>query len=110
MRCVQLYWQAKAITLANKIYRLLPDPTRSGDPVRLMLPSASLANLQLDVEADYSWYQLLQAEYSEIEAWASKEGISYPFNHFQELFIETLKIDFEISLRVSVPAKDQAAT
>lgn len=98
MRCVQLYWQAKAIALANKIYKLIPDPAQPGGSLSKMLPARALANLKLDVEADLAWYNLLKAGEPEIKAWAERQKIPYPFRNFEQLFVETLKVGFEISL------------
>jgi hypothetical protein len=97
MRCVQHYWQAKAIALANKIYKLIPDPEVDGSLTK-MLPARALANLKLDVEADLAWYNLLKAGEPTIKAWAEQQKIPYPFTNFEQLFIETLKEGFEISL------------
>jgi len=109
LRCVQLYWEAKAIVFANKIHKLIPDPVQPGEPVQKMLPIKALENLKLDVEADLSWYNMLKAGESEIKAWAKKfelteskpawaKDIHYRFENFEQLFIETLRIDFEMSL------------
>lgn len=98
MRCVQLYWQAKAIALANKIYKLIPDPAQPSGPLTKMLPARALANLKLDVEADFAWYNLLKAGEPVIKAWAERQKIPYPFSNCEQLFIETLKVGFEINL------------
>lgn len=98
LRCVQLYWEAKAIVFANKIYNLIPDPVRLGEPVQKMLPAKALENLKLDVEAELAWYNLLRFFEPQIKIWAENEKIDYPFNDFEQLFIETLHIGFEIAL------------
>ena len=98
LRCVQLYWEAKAIALANKVYKLIPDPTQPGRSLEKMLPVRALANLKLDVEADLAWFNLIKAGEPEIKAWAERQAIHYPFSNCDQLFIETLKIGFEISL------------
>lgn len=109
LRCVQLYWEAKSIVFANKIYKLIPDPMQPGGPIQSILPSSALENLKLDMEADLAWYNLLKAGESEVKAWSEEiesmqskpawaKDIHYRFDNFEQLFIETLTIDFEISL------------
>lgn len=98
MRNVQLYWEAKGIVVANEIYNVIPDPTQPHEPVWRMLPPQSLKNLKIEVPAEVSWYQLLQAGEAEIRAWATAEGIHYPFNTVEDLFIDTLQSDFDASL------------
>jgi len=109
LRCVQFYWEAKAIVFANKIYKLILDPVQPGRPVQKILPPKALENLKLDVEADLAWYNLLKAGESEIKAWSTKiesmgskavwaKDIHYRFENFEQLFIETLRVDFEMSL------------
>jgi len=113
LRCVQLYWEAKAIAFANKIYKLFPDPMQPGGPVHKMLPTKALENLKLDVEADLAWYNMLKAGEPKIKEWVKRiesmsskpewaKGIHYPFENVEELFIETLKIDFESNLAEGV--------
>lgn len=98
LRCVQLYWEAKAIVLANEIHQVIPDPAQSGGPVTKMLPARALTNLKLDVGADLAWYELLKAGESAIKAWAEQQKIPYPFTKLEQLFLETLQLDFEINL------------
>ncbi|MBN3923068.1 MAG: hypothetical protein HWQ37_07890 [Nostoc sp. NMS4] len=42
MRCIQLYWQAKAILLANKIFKLISDPSIDGGYLTQILPHTAL--------------------------------------------------------------------
>src|SRR6476469_3870374 len=98
MRGVQHYWKAKGIALANKIYKLIPDPAQVGGVFTKTLSARALANVKLDVEADLTWYNLLKAGEPNIKAWAEEQKIPYPFTNFEQLFIETLKEGFEISL------------
>ena len=63
-----------------------------------MLPVRALANLKLDSEADLAWYNLVKAGEPAIKAWAERQKILYPFASYEQLFIETLKIGFEINL------------
>jgi len=86
------------IALANKICKLIPDPVQPGGPITKMLPVRALANLKLDGEADLAWYNLVKAGEPAIKAWAERQKILYPFASYEQLFIETLKIGFEINL------------
>lgn len=95
LRCNQLYWEAKAIVLANKIYKLIPDPTQPGQHVSEMLPARGLENLKLEVEADLALFDLLKAGEAEVKAWAEAQKIPYSFTSSEELFVSTLKSDFE---------------
>ncbi|BAY91439.1 MULTISPECIES: hypothetical protein [unclassified Tolypothrix] len=99
MRCVQLYWQAKAILLPNKIFRLIPDPTQPGGSIEQILPPEALKNLKLETEADKAMYDLFKAGEPEIISWAESKNIEYPFANFQELFIRMLKSRFTRSVQ-----------
>lgn len=99
MRCMQSYWNAKAIALTYRIYPLsLPDPLADGGFVQKMLPSATVHNLRLEVDADASWYALIAAGEPHVRQWAEERGRPYPFATSEELFLETLRIGFEIYL------------
>jgi hypothetical protein len=104
MRCVQLYWNAKAIALAARLYPLsMPDPLAEGGFIQTyLLPPPALHNLRLDVDADESWYELLVAGEPYVRQWAEERGHDYPFATAEDLFIETLKIGFEISLTQAI--------
>ncbi|MBR8840231.1 MAG: hypothetical protein DSM106950_41135 [Stigonema ocellatum SAG 48.90 = DSM 106950] len=95
MRCVQLYWEAKSILLANKIFKLIPDPTLADGYLRYLLPPQAFANLLLETDADKALYDLLEAGESEICSWAKAKGIDYPNTCVVELFIYILKARFE---------------
>ncbi|BAZ01121.1 hypothetical protein NIES37_51190 [Tolypothrix tenuis PCC 7101] len=94
MRCVQLYWQAKAILLSNKIFPLIPDPTHPGGSIEQILPPDALKNLKSETDAEKAMYDLFKAGESEIISWAESKNIKYPFANFQELFIHILKARF----------------
>jgi hypothetical protein len=100
MRCAQLYWNAKAIALAARLYPLpMPDPLAEGGFIQThLLPAPALHNLRLDVDADESWYHLLIAGESYVWQWAKERGYDYPFATAEELFVETLRIGFEVGL------------
>lgn len=102
MRCVQLYWQCKAILLPNKIFKLIPDPTQPGRSLSLILPSQALENLQIETDAEKAFYDLLEAGESDIRSWARAKGIDYPFLNFQELFIYILEARFKRDLQEEV--------
>ncbi len=95
MRCVQLYWQVKAIRLANRVFPVIPDPLRPGGPLSQILPSQDIENLRIETEADKALYDLLKAGEPLIIDWAKAEGINWPFQDFQELFIHILKARFK---------------
>ncbi len=95
MRCVQLYWQVKAIRLANLVFPVIPDPLRPSGPLSQILPSQDIENLRLETEADKTLYDLLKAGEPLILDWATAEGIDWPFQDFQELFIHILKARFK---------------
>lgn len=99
MRCVQLYYQAKAVVLPNKIFKLIPDPTQPGGSVQKKLPPQSLRHLELETDANKAMYDLLEAGESEIIAWAESKGIEYPFSNVQELFIHILKTKFNRDIK-----------
>jgi hypothetical protein len=95
MRCVQLYWQVKAIRLANLVFPVIPDPLRDGGSLSQILPSQDIENLKLETEADQTLYDLLKAGEPLIIDWAKAKGIDWPFQDFQELFIHILKARFK---------------
>ncbi len=95
MRGIQLYWQVKAIRLANLVFPVIPDPLRLGDPLSQILPSKDIENLKLQTGADKALYDLLEVGEPLIIDWAKAEGINWPFQDFQELFIHILKARFK---------------
>ncbi|HEY9833735.1 MAG TPA: hypothetical protein V6D26_24505 [Stenomitos sp.] len=95
MRCIQLYWQVKAIRLANLIFSVIPDPLRPSGPLSRILPSQDINNLKLGTEADKTLYDLLKAGNPLIIDWAEAKSIDWPFQDFQELFIHILKARFK---------------
>ena len=95
MRCVQLYWQVRAIRLANLVFPVIPDPLQLGGPLSQTLPSQDIENLKLETEADQTFYNLLKAGEPLIIDWAKAKGIDWPFQDFQELFIHILKARFK---------------
>ena len=95
MRCVQLYSQVKAIRLANLVFPVIPDPLRSDGPLSQILPSQDIENLRIETEVDKALYDLLKAGEPLIIDWAKAEGINWPFQDFQELFIHILKARFK---------------
>ena len=95
MRCVQLYWQVKAIRLANLVFPVIPDPLRPGGPLSQILPFQDIENLKLQTETDKTLYNLLQAGEPLIIDWAKAKGIDWPFQDFQELFIHIQKARFK---------------
>jgi hypothetical protein len=95
MRCVQLYWQARTIRLANLVFQVIPDPLQPGGCLHEILPSQDLENLKLQTDADKALYHLLEAGESLIKNWATTTKIAYPFQDFQELFIHILKARFK---------------
>ena|SRR4028118_2407497 len=95
MRGVQLYWQVKAIRLANLVFPVIPDLLRPSGPLRKILPSHDIENLKLQTDADKALYDLLEVGEPLIIDWAKAEGINWPFQDFQELFIHILKARFK---------------
>lgn len=95
MRCVQLYWQVKAIRLANLVFPVIPDPLRADSPLSQILPSQDIENLRIETEADKALYDLLKAGEPLIIDWAKAKSIDWPFQDFQELFIHILKARFK---------------
>ncbi len=95
MRCVQLYWQVRAIRLANLVFPVIPDPLRPGGPLSQILPLQDIENLKLQTETDKTLYNLLQAGEPLIIDWAKAKGIDWPFQDFQELFIHIQKARFK---------------
>ena len=95
MRSVQLYWQVRAIRLANLVFPVIPDPLRPGSPLSQILLPQDIENLRLETEADKALYDLLKAGEPLIIDWAKAEGINWPFQDFQELFIHILKARFK---------------
>jgi hypothetical protein len=95
MRNIQLYWQVKAIRLANLVFPVIPDPLRPGSPLSQILPSKDIENLLLETESDKALYDLLKAGEPLIIDWTKAEGINWFFQDFQELFIHILKARFK---------------
>jgi len=54
-----------------------------------------IKNLKLERDADKALYDLLKAGEPLIIDWAKAEGIDWPFQDFQELFIHILKARFK---------------
>ena len=96
MRRLQLYWQVRAIRLANLIFPVIPDPLRPGTPLSQLLPSKDIENLKLETNADKALYDLLKVGESLIKDWAKAKGIDWTFQDFQELFIHMLKAKFKM--------------
>ena len=84
----------------------LPDPLADGGFVEDMLPPSALRNLRLDVNADESWYQLVSAGEPYVRQWAKEHGYQYPFDSAEDLFLETLRISFEIDLTEGILCSD----
>ncbi|MBD2455223.1 hypothetical protein H6G80_14165 [Nostoc sp. FACHB-87] len=99
MRCVQLYWQAKAILLPNKIFNLITDTTQLFSLVQQLIPPQAFENLKLETDAETSLYKLLAIGESDIISWANTQGIDYPFKNFEELFIHILKSRFQMDVQ-----------
>jgi hypothetical protein len=95
MRGIQLYWQVKAIRLANLVFPVIPDPLRPGGLLSQILPSKDIENLKLETNADKSLYSLLEAGESLIIDWAKAKGIDWSFQDYQELFIDMLEARFK---------------
>lgn len=95
MRRLQLYWQVKAIRLANLVFPVIPDPLRLGTPLSEIILSKDIENLILETNADKTLYDLLKAGEPLIMDWAKDESIDWPFQDFQELFIDMLKAKFK---------------
>jgi len=98
MRCVQLYWQAKAILLSQKIFNLMPNLADLEQLLSQMLPKTALKNLQLETDAEKAVYDLIVTGEPLIRDWAKTEGIDYPFQNSQDLFLQFLKDKFQSSL------------
>lgn len=96
MRRLQLYWQVKAIRLANLVFPVIPDPLQPGDRLFQILPSKDIDNLKVETNADKTLYDLLKAGEPLIIEWAKAKGIDWPFQDYQELFIHILKTKFQI--------------
>lgn len=99
MRCVELYYEAKSILLPYKIFNLIEDPTKRGGLVYQMLPPLARGNLILETDAEKSFYELLKIGETDIRSWAVGEGINFPFQNFQELFIHILQQRFKRDLQ-----------
>ncbi len=98
MRCVQLYWQAKAILLSQKIFNLIPNLADLEQQISQMLPETAFKNLQLETDAEKAVYDLIVTGEPLIRDWAKNEGIDYPFQNSQDLFLRFLKDKFQSSL------------
>ena len=109
MRCVQLYWQFKAGLLPNMIYNLISNSKLEGDLSQL-IPSTAIENLKIEAAADKALYELLKydlfdpetngiKESSVIKKWVDARGITFSFNHFEELFITILKQTFRDNIQ-----------
>ncbi len=94
MRCIQNSWQVKSIVLPNKIFNLIPDPTQAGHSLSHVLPQAALEDLHIATDIEKAIYQLLLQGEQKIREWAQKEGIDYPFETAQELFIHNRREEF----------------
>ena len=104
MRCLQHFWHAKGIALAQRIHPLpIKDPLAVGGFIRNhLLPKAAADNLELGVTADESWYRLLLVGEPYVKQWAQQQEIEYPFETAEALFLETLRVGFEICLTEGV--------
>lgn len=96
MRRLQMYWQVKAIRLANLVFPVIPDPLRPGTRLFQILASKDIENLKVETNADKTLYDLLKTGEPLIIDWAKAKGIDWPFQDYQELFIHILKTKFKI--------------
>jgi hypothetical protein len=94
----QYYWQARGLVFAHRLFGVIPDPLGKGGILSCYLPETSLKNLRLSSNLDLARYHLLLKGEPYIKTWAAAEGISYPFKSPLELFLQTLKDDFQILL------------
>ncbi len=94
----QYYWQARGLVFAHRLFGVIPDPLRKGGVLERYLPETSLENLRLSSNLDLARYRLLLKGEPYIKTWAAAEGISYPFKSPLELFLQTLKDEFQILL------------
>lgn len=103
LRCLQFYWDVKAIRLANLIIPIIKDPVQPGEPFEHTLPKIATRNLIVDTDTDKALYDLLQAGKSHILAWADQNQLDYPFqvegDDITDLFLHILKMRFQRDLQ-----------
>ena len=95
MRSVQLYWQTRALMLANLVFPVINDPLQSGGSLSQNPMPQDIENLRLETNLDKALYDLLKEGETLIKDWAKATGIRCPFQDFEELFIYILKARFK---------------
>jgi hypothetical protein len=95
MRAVQLYWQTRALKLANLVFPVIDDPLQPGSSLTENLSPQDIENLRLETNLDKALYDLLQAGETLIKGWAKARDISWSFQDFEELFIYILNARFK---------------
>ncbi len=98
IKTIQYYWQARGLVFAHRLFGVIPDPLGKEGVLSCNLPETTLKNLRLNRDIDLARYRLLVKGEPYIKDWAAKEGISYPFKSPLELFLQTLKDEFQILL------------
>ncbi len=98
MKTIEYYWQARGLVFAHRVFGVIPDPLAERGILSRYLPETSLKNLRLCSDIDLACYRLLLSGEPYIKTWAAANDISYPFKTPLELFLQTLKDEFQIFL------------
>jgi len=95
MRCIQLYWQTRALRLANLVFPVILDQLQLDSLLSQNPMPQDLENLRLETNLDKAFYDLLKEGETLIIDWAQARGISWSFQDFEELFIYILNARFK---------------
>ena len=107
-RCIQLYWEAIALALAYKIHPLpMPDPLAENQLIQTeLIPAVSYEHMQLMVESYIYFFNLLKAGESYLYRQAILDGCPSPFQSIEALFVQILRIEFEIGITSTMVAPE----
>ena len=95
MRCVQLYWQTRALRLANLVFPAISEPLDPSGLLSQILRQKYIENLRLETNIDKAFYDLLNEGETLIIDWAQARDLGWPFQDFEELFIYILNARFK---------------
>lgn len=101
LKTLHYFWQARGVVLAHQLLGLIQDPLEYEGVFSSRLPFTSIHNLKLHKDIDIARFQVLVRGQRIIKQWTQQNGISYPFSHPLELFLEILKQEFLIAWDLS---------
>ena len=106
LKTLHYFYQARGILFAYKLLGVILNPIGKDGLFTQCLSSNNIRNLEWITEADIAGYELIEQGKGYIQQWANKKGISYPFKHSLDLFLEIEKQAFLESWEVGPNSKE----